>query len=77
MLDCLQDMQALCFANMGPAPPQPWAEIHQLIQAGLRAHVDRLPPGSQQRSAAEARAGGITLEWLASVLSRLHVNSFR
>lgn len=28
----VQDMQALCFANMAGPPPQPWAEVHQLIR---------------------------------------------
>ena len=70
-------MQGLCFANVPGAPPQPWVEVHGLIQEGLRAHCDSLPPGSRQRSTAEARSGAIDLDWLMSVMARLHVNAFR
>ncbi len=47
------------------------------MQAGLRAHASALPPGSRQRRDAEERAGHISLEWLLSVMSHLHVNAFR
>ena len=70
-------MQGLCFANVPGPPPQPWVEVHGLIQEGLRAHCDSLPPGSRQRSTAEARSGAIDLDWLVSVMARLHVNAFR
>lgn len=73
----MQDMQALCFANVSGPPPQPWVEVHSLIQQGLRAHCDSLPPGSRLQSDAEARSEAVSLEWLVSVMARLHVNAFR
>lgn len=73
----MQDLQALCFANVSAPPPQPWVEVHELIQRGLSAYCASLPPGSRRRADAEARAATISLDWLVSVLARLHVNAFR
>ena len=52
-------------------------EVHQLIRECLQTHIDSLPPGSPAQQEAAARAEAITLEWLLSVLSRMHVNAFR
>ncbi len=72
-----QDLQSLCFVNLKYPPPEEWVEVHRLIRECLQAYLDSLPPGSPAQQEAAARAEAVTLEWLLSVLSRMHVNTFR
>lgn len=52
----------LCFANVPPPPPAPWAAAHKLLQAALRQAADcREDP--QEGQALAAVAEDLDIDW--------------
>jgi hypothetical protein len=70
-----QDLQLLAFANIPRPPPEPWQDAHALLQRGVERFA--ASAAAAARPAVAAAAAGLTLEWYADVLARLHVNAFR
>ena len=60
-------LDGLCYANLAETPP-PWAEEHAALLAALASS-----PALRGRT----DLSWLTERWYASVLSRLHLNSFR
>jgi len=62
----LRDITFLCYANTPKPYPEPW-----------QAQYDALQPALQRAAAALGVEQGVDVDWYMSVLSRLHINSFR
>lgn len=72
--DALNDLGALCFANVSGPPPEPWSEAHGLLLEALRPAVQQLAGAA----AAEAALRDVSqLQWFVDFMSRVHLNAFK
>eukprot|EP00887_Chlorella_sp_A99_P004171 scaffold23.g4171.t1 len=73
----LSDLRHLCFANTGPEPPPPWADMHRLLLRGLRPLGARIAGPARRREWEAWLSEALGLDWYCGVVARLHINSFR
>ena len=66
----------LSWVNVARPPPQHWFDTFETLLSCLRCFIELMPP-SDRSKAEQILEKEITLEFFISMLSRLHINSFR
>lgn len=68
----------LSWVNVARPLPQQWVDTYEVLHSSLQSFINLMPSDDGSRSRAEQTLErDITLEFFASMLSRLHINSFR
>ncbi|GBF92090.1 hypothetical protein Rsub_04437 [Raphidocelis subcapitata] len=86
----LGDLSFLCFANVGPHPPEAWREAFEPLSAALAGAAAAYGGGSGSSSSSTGSSGGsgqgsaaaealarLDLAWFCAAMARLHLNTFR
>ena len=76
----LTELRHLCYAKVGPQPPQPWTSMHGLLLRGLAPLAEGRVGGEAAAAAAEWRewlCRELDVQWYMWVVSHLHLNAFR
>lgn len=66
----------LCFANVPPPPPGPWAEAHKMLARALAAAAGNREQ-EEEAAGLQAALQGLDLDWYVAVMARLHLNTFK